>query len=123
MKIEFITDSSGKRKAAIVPIELFEKLISDNKLPELWDSVTHPAGQKGEAKVPGAVMNISIEKGVTLRAAWRLYRNLTQLQVAEAMGITQATVSAIERGSKPHFSTIIKLAALYGCVPAQLIEE
>ena len=123
MKIDFITDSSGKRRAAIVPIELFENLISDNRLPELWDSFPHPLNLEGEEKIPSAVIDISIKKRVTLRTAWRLYRNLTQAQVAEAMGITQATVSAIEKGSKPHFSTLVKLAGLYGCMPEQLTDD
>jgi DNA-binding XRE family transcriptional regulator len=121
--IEFITDSAGKRKAAIVPIELFEKLTQNSDLPELWESVPYEAGKNDDAMIPGDVVTITIEKGVTLHAAWRIYRKLTQQQVAEAMGITQASVSAMEKSEKPRNFNLAKLAELYECAPEQLTDD
>ncbi|PIF13615.1 helix-turn-helix domain-containing protein [Candidatus Pantoea floridensis] len=121
--IEFITDSAGNRKAAIVPIELFERLTRNSDLPELWESVSYEAGKNDDAMIPGDVVNIAIEKGVTLHAAWRIYRKLTQKQVAESMGITQASVSAMEKSEKPREFNLARLAELYDCTPEQLTDD
>ncbi|WP_428946054.1 helix-turn-helix domain-containing protein [Pantoea sp. FN060301] len=121
--IEFITDSAGKRKAAIVPIELFEKMVQNSDLPELWEPVPYAAGKNDDAFIPGEVVDISIQKGVTLHAAWRLYRGLTQKQVAEALNITQASVSAMEKSEKPRELNLQKLADLYNCQPEQLTDD
>lgn len=121
--IEFITDSAGKRKAAIVPIELFEKMVQSSDLPELWESVPYTAGKNDDVLIPGEVVDISLQKGVTLHAAWRLYRGLTQKQVAEALNITQASVSAMEKSEKPRELNLQKLAELYHCQPEQLTDD
>lgn len=121
--IEFITDSAGNRKAAIVPIELFEKLTQHADFAELWQSIPYEAGKNDDALIPGDVANITIEKGVTLHAAWRIYRKLTQKQVAEALGITQASVSAMEKSEKPRDFNLAKLAELYECTPEQLTDD
>lgn len=121
--IEFITDSAGKRKAAIVPIELFEKLTENADLAELWEPVPYNAGKNDDAFIPGEVVDISVQKGVTLHAAWRLFRGLTQKQVAEALNITQASVSAMEKSEKPRNLNLQKLAELYDCQPEQLTDD
>ncbi len=121
--IEFITDSAGNRKAAILPIALFEQLTRNVDLPELWESVCFEAGQHDDAMIPGDVVNITIDKDVTLHAAWRIYRKLTQKQVAEALGITQASVSAMEKSEKPRDFNLAKLAELYHCTLAQLTDD
>ncbi|MEY8772696.1 helix-turn-helix domain-containing protein [Erwinia sp. ACCC 02193] len=121
--IEFITDSAGKRKAAIVPIELFEKLTENADLAELWEPVPYNAGKNDDALIPGEVVEITIQKGVTLHAAWRLFRGLTQKQVAEALNITQASVSAMEKSEKPRNLNLQKLAELYDCQPEQLTDD
>ncbi len=121
--IEFITDSAGKRKAAIIPIELFERLTQDSVLAELWEAVPFQAGKNDDALIPGEVVNITIDKDVTLHAAWRIYRKLTQKQVAEALNITQPSVSAMEKSEKPRNFNLVKLAELYGCTPEQLTND
>ncbi|WP_337016381.1 helix-turn-helix transcriptional regulator [Pantoea agglomerans] len=121
--IEFITDSAGKRKAAIVPIELFEKLTENADLAELWEPVPYTAGKNDDAFIPGEVVDISVQKGVTLHAAWRLFRGLTQKQVAEALNITQASVSAMEKSEKPRNLNLQKLSELYDCQPEQLTDD
>ncbi|WP_318526411.1 helix-turn-helix domain-containing protein [Erwinia billingiae] len=58
-----------------------------------------------------------------MQAAWRLYRGMTQKQVAEKLGITQATVSEFEKSEKPRKDNLERLAQLYKCDPEQLTLE
>ena len=46
---------------------------------------------------------------------WRAYRGLSQAQLAEAAGVRQATISAIERGSSPRLDTARKIADVLQC--------
>ena len=53
----------------------------------------------------------------------RTLRALTQAQLAEKAGITQATVVRIERNQQePHMSTLRKLAEALNVDPAELVE-
>ena len=60
-------------------------------------------------------------KQLSLREA-RRRRGLTQEQLAEASGVTQANISAIERGavSDPNSSTLMKLSAALRMDPRAL---
>lgn len=50
--------------------------------------------------------------------------NLTQMEVAEAMGCTQATISNWCKGIKaPRMDKIDKLCALFGCSRSAIMEE
>ena len=66
---------------------------------------------EGDA-IPHEVVGLTIKKGYTLVHAWREYLRLTQTEVAERMGITQAALSQMEAGRK-HLrkATLEKLAA------------
>jgi Fic family protein/DNA-binding XRE family transcriptional regulator len=51
----------------------------------------------------------------------RTARSLSQKDLAQASGIRQATISAIERGqATPHAGTIALLAGALGCTPAEI---
>lgn len=53
---------------------------------------------------------------------WRLYRHLTQEQVADRIEATKATVSRIERGLvKYKQETLEAFALALGCEPADLL--
>lgn len=63
------------------------------------------------------------KSGNTLRS-WRMKSGLTQQQAAEALGITQATLSRLETGVRSYNRIDLEsIAELYGCRPAQLLEE
>jgi transcriptional regulator with XRE-family HTH domain len=63
-----------------------------------------------------------IEQEVSLQAAWRIWRGLSQHDVAQQLGTTQSAISQLERiESKPQKKTRERLAKLYGCRPGQLI--
>ncbi|MFJ5855409.1 helix-turn-helix domain-containing protein [Enterobacter cancerogenus] len=121
--IQFITDNRGHRVSAVVPIDLFEKLISDSDLDELYDIVQNEEGPSDNVRYPNEVITILSDKNCTMQAAWRIYRGMTQKQVAEALGITQATVSEFEKSERPRKDNLNRLAKLYNCSPEQLVLE
>lgn len=121
--IQFITDSKGQRVSAVLPIELFEKLIRDSDLDELYEPVQSEESTSPDTTYPNDVINIFSEKNCTMQAAWRIYRGMTQKQVAESLGIKQATVSEFEKSERPRKDNIERLAKLYRCSPDQLILE
>ncbi len=66
-------------------------------------------------------VSIMVDDEVSLQAAWRIYRGLSQAEVAEKLGIKQAAVSQFEKSDRPRKATIEKLAALYDCRVNQLV--
>jgi transcriptional regulator with XRE-family HTH domain len=58
---------------------------------------------------------------VSLQAAWRILRGLSQQEVATRLGITQSAISQLESpDSRPQKRTREKLAAIYGCRQEQI---
>ncbi len=57
-------------------------------------------------------------------ATRRLAADLTQEQVAESLGVTQETVSRMERGLfEPTPSRLTELGELFGCDPAEFLHR
>lgn len=53
---------------------------------------------------------------------WRKYRGLTLVQLAHRVGVSQPTVSRIERGEQPYSQPILEaFAEALGCEPSDLI--
>lgn len=121
--IQYMTDSRGQRVSVVVPVELFEKLVSSSNLDEFYEPVTIDAGASDDIHYPNEVINILSEKDCSMQAAWRIYRGMTQKQVADALGIKQSTVSEFEKSEKPRKENIERLAKLYDCSPEQLLLE
>lgn len=118
--IQFMTDAEGNRISAVIPIELFNKLAAESELAEFFEPVPYEADDNDDETIPGAVVDIRHENNVPLHAAWRLYRCYSQEYVAEALGITQAGVSNMEKRAKPQKATLEKLARIYDCRITQL---
>ena len=58
-----------------------------------------------------------------LRTA-RLARGLTQLEVAETLGVTQGYIGRVERGElQPSRARMLELATIYGCSVVDLDPE
>jgi transcriptional regulator with XRE-family HTH domain len=54
----------------------------------------------------------------------RAVQNLTQAKLAQAIGITQAQLSYLERGERTlHTETLARIAAALACEPTDLINE
>ena len=72
--------------------------------------------------VPHEVVGLHIERDITYLHAWREYLGLTQAEVAERAGITQAALSQMESGeAKLRKATREKLAQAMGLNSEQLV--
>lgn len=120
-RIQFLTDADGVKQSAVIPIDLFNRLVESSDLDEFYEPIAIDAGPHDDEIIPNEVVEIKIEKDVSLQAAWRIYRGMTQGDVASALGISQAAVAKIEKSQKPQNATLEKLAELYDCRPTQLI--
>lgn len=52
----------------------------------------------GEGTVPGPVVDLMLDEGLSAIAAWRKYRGMTQAELSAAAGCTQAWLSQLESG-------------------------
>ncbi|KFK92855.1 MULTISPECIES: helix-turn-helix domain-containing protein [unclassified Serratia (in: enterobacteria)] len=118
MKMQYINDETGKPQYVVLPIAEYEKLIDAQ---DTWEDVSYTPSKHDDVTVPNAVVNLMVSQEVSLLAAWRIYRDLSQYDVAEKLGTTQSTVSQWEASERPQKRTREKLAALYDCLPEQLI--
>ena len=78
-------------------------------------------GEKKRNLIPNEVVGRTIIDGVTPSRAWREYLDLTQSEVAERAGMSQAALSQIESGEhKPRKATRAKIAAALGITVEQM---
>ena len=121
----YINNTEGQPEFIILPIAEYENLLMkaspfDEDLAE-WEDIPIEATEDGGELIPNDVVNIMFEQDVSLLAAWRIYRNLSQADVADRTGLTQSAISQAERKeSKPQKKTREKLAKIYQCKPEQL---
>ena len=122
----YINNSQGQPELVILPIAEYEDLIMkaspfDDENAEEWENIPVEASEDGNELIPNDVVNIMFEQEVSLLAAWRIYRSLSQAEVAKHTGLTQSAISQAERKeSKPQKKTREKLAKIYQCKPEQL---
>ncbi|BBF04392.1 helix-turn-helix domain-containing protein [Haemophilus influenzae] len=122
----YINNSQGQPEFIILPIAEYEDLIMkaspfDDENAEEWENIPVEASEDGNELIPNDVVNIMFEQEVSLLAAWRIYRSLSQAEVAKHTGLTQSAISQAERKeSKPQKKTREKLAKIYQCKPEQL---
>ncbi|WP_439213038.1 helix-turn-helix domain-containing protein [Duffyella gerundensis] len=71
---------------------------------------------------PRLLVGMMVDQDVTLQAAWRIHRGVSQHDVAEQSGTTQSAISPLERVErKPQKKTRERLEKRYHCRPEQLI--
>lgn len=122
----YINNEQGKPEFIILPIAEYEELLSnaipyDDEDESEWEDIPVEKGEDDSALIPHDVVSIMVDQDVSLLAAWRIYRNLSQQEVAERTGLTQSAISQMERAeSKPQKKTREKLARIYQCSPEQL---
>lgn len=122
----YINNEQGTPEFIILPIAEYEELLSkslpyDDEDESEWEEIPVEKGENDDALIPHDVVSIMIDEDVSLLAAWRIYRNLSQQEVAERTGLTQSAISQMERAeSKPQKKTREKLARIYQCLPEQL---
>ncbi|EKN4689533.1 helix-turn-helix transcriptional regulator [Yersinia ruckeri] len=121
MSIQIINDRNGQPEYAVVPYEMYLRLCAESDADELYESIPYQSDEHDDVTIPNEVVGIQINQDLSLLAAWRVYRGMSQNDVADKLGITQAAVSQLEStGSRPQRRTREKLAALYNCKPEQL---
>lgn len=123
----YINSPQGTPEFVILPIDEYENLLIqanafDDEDDSLWEDIPVDGSEDGAELIPNEVVNIMFDQDVSLLAAWRIYRNLSQYDVATLTGLTQSAISQAERKeSKPQKKTRVKLAKIYQCTPEQLI--
>ena len=124
-----IQDTNGKDLFVLVPVAEFEQLTGgdkygfpfDDETDEDLTEITSESDELDDITFPAEIAFIMIEKDVNSLGAWRIYRNLSQQEVAEKTGLSQSAISQAERkGNRPQKRTREKLAKIYGCTPEQL---
>lgn len=121
MNVQYINDKNGETQFVILPIEEYRRLTGDDNDDE-WEEVPYEASEFDDVSLPFAIADIMTGRDVSAIAAWRIHRGLTQAQAAEKAGISQAALSQIEKkGARPQAKTREQFAAIYGCLPEQLV--
>jgi DNA-binding XRE family transcriptional regulator len=92
----------------------------DDETDEDLEDIEVEHDEYDNVELPGEVCDMHGEN-VSLQAAWRILRGLSQQEVAEKLGISQSAVSQLEAAdSRPQKRTREKLAAIYGCKQEQI---
>ncbi len=100
----------------IVPREEYDALISrlENEEDERDFSEAIAEINAGAELLDGDFVGRLLETDCPLRE-WRIYRGLSQTKLAEAAGVRQATISAIEKGSVPRINNARRIADALDC--------
>lgn len=128
---QYIRDEQGKPLFVILPIAEYEKLMNDeldeygfpydDESDEDLIAVEYEADDNDMATIPHEVVSIAVDKKVNLLGAWRIYRRLSQYDVAEKTGLTQGAISQMEhRNNKPQKKTLERFAKIYDCKVEQM---
>jgi len=126
MAVQLIKDDDGKTQYVVIPYDEYFRMclqmaeIDDETDDDLEDiEVEHDCYD--DVGLPGEVCDVMHNENVSLQAAWRILRGMSQQEVAEKLGITQSAVSQLEAlDSRPQKRTREKLAAIYGCKQEQI---
>jgi DNA-binding XRE family transcriptional regulator len=69
--------------------------------------------------IPHAVISAEVD-GSSAAKAWREHLRLTQAEIAERIGVSQAAYAQMESAKRPRKATLIKIAAAMGLAVEQL---
>ncbi len=126
MAVQMIRDDKGKAQYVVIPYDEYFRIclqlaeIDDETDADLED-IEYERDIYDEVRLPGEVCEIMDNYNVSLQAAWRILRGLSQQEVADKLGISQSAVSQLESpDSRPQKRTREKLAAIYGCKQEQI---
>ena len=93
------------------------KALIEQEAPQLLKSAPRVPDKDA---TPWAVLKRHMNEGVSLMEAWRDYLGLTQQEVADRVGVTQAAYAQYEQAEKPRKKTREKVAAALGLSVEQL---
>jgi DNA-binding XRE family transcriptional regulator len=102
---QIINGMDGKPAFAVIPYDTYKNL----------------AAVSGYADhIPHEVVSRMVD-GASVVKAWREYLELTQAEMADRMGISQAAYSQLESSTKLRYSSRVRIAAALGIQTAQLV--
>ena len=118
MNLQFINDANNNPLFVVLPIaeynrfKEYESMLADNE--EEWESLPYEQGDNDDALIPHEVVVAMLKNNVNHLGAWRIYRNLSQKEVAELTGLSQPAISQMERAeNKPRKATLERFAEIY----------
>lgn len=105
--VQILRDAGGHPAFAVVPFAQYQALLAGK-------STAEPA-------IPGKVVDLHFDQGMSPTRAWREYLRLTQAEVAGRMGVSQAAFAQMEAAKRPRRATLQKVAAAMGLTLEQLV--
>ncbi|AHG87303.1 XRE family transcriptional regulator [Bibersteinia trehalosi USDA-ARS-USMARC-190] len=124
-----IKDHNGKDLFVLLPVTEFEQLTGkdihglplDDGDDENFVEIDYEQGGDDSVTIPFEVVKLKHKHQVNLLGAWRIYRNLSQQEVAEKTGLSQSAISQAERkDSKPQRKILERFSVLYDCTIEQM---
>ncbi|MFB2907478.1 type II toxin-antitoxin system prevent-host-death family antitoxin [Aeromonas jandaei] len=104
-----IINQAGKPAFAVIPYEHYLELTASSGDADIY--------------IPNEVIGLQIEQGLSLLAAWRTHKGLSQQELADRIGVSQSAVAQMEKPmSKPRKTTLQKVATALGLSLEHLTE-
>lgn len=102
----------GKPEYAVIPYELYERLVADAEMLEDIRDYDDAVGvvAAGEELVPAEVVYALLEGANPIRV-WREHRGFSQGALAAAAGISTAYLSQLETGKRTDTAEVLKTIA------------
>lgn len=125
-RVQYIRNSQGEPVYAVLPIEEYHALLArqiacDDKTDEDLIELDYEQADNDSVAIPFDVVKIKHTHNVNLLGAWRIYRNLSQQEVADKLGLSQGAISQMERrDNKPQKKTLARFSQIYDCKIEQM---
>lgn len=126
MTIQYIKDEEGKDQYVVIPYSDYFRmrlalLEYDDEDESEWEDIPYESDIYDDVMLPGEVCDVMHKENVSLQAAWRILRGMSQQEVAEkAWHQPVRGVTAGSAGLPSAKRTREKLAAIYGCTQEQI---
>lgn len=101
MTIQYIKDEEGKDQYVVIPYSDYFRMRTalleyDDEDENDWEDIPYESDIYDNVMLHGEVCDVMHKENVSLQAAWRILRGLSQQEVAAKLGISQSAVSQLE---------------------------